>query len=189
MAEGFDVSTDVIRRVLKSKFVPTLEQKLKQDQKVLKKIGLARSLQQLPGSGDTSAPLSASHSVSGSLPMPEDEASSKGHGHSTALKVTELNTHRTNTPRRQKERNKGIQGLEEEKSFVPVAAAPGHPRELQKFTSDCGGTRGTDSDGLPSDKKLAELKAGEPGDQNFSNKVVQRGREFFDSNGNFLYRI
>ncbi|KAB0400915.1 hypothetical protein E2I00_004654, partial [Balaenoptera physalus] len=190
LAEGFDVSTDVIRRVLKSKFVPTLEQKLKQDQKVLKKIGLARSLQQLPGSGDTSAPLSASHSVSGSLLMPGDEASSKGHGHSTALKVTELNTHRTNTPRRQKERNKGIQGLEEEKSFVPVAAALGHPRELQKFsTSDCGDTRGTDSDGLPSDKKLAELKAGEPGDQNFSNKVVQRGREFFDSNGNFLYRI
>uniref|UniRef100_A0A8C0HUV3 Neugrin n=1 Tax=Balaenoptera musculus TaxID=9771 RepID=A0A8C0HUV3_BALMU len=190
LAEGFDVSTDVIRRVLKSKFVPTLEQKLKQDQKVLKKIGLARSLQQLPGSGDTSAPLSASHSVSGSLLMPGDEASSKGHGHSTALKVTELNTHRTNTPRRQKERNKGIQGLEEEKSFVPVAAALGHPRELQKFsTSDCGDTRGTDSDGLPSDKKLAELKAGEPGDQNFSNKVVQRGPEFFDSNGNFLYRI
>lgn len=40
LAEGFDVSTDVIRRVLKSKFIPTLEQKLKQDQKVLKKRGL-----------------------------------------------------------------------------------------------------------------------------------------------------
>lgn len=49
LAEGFDVSTDVIRRVLKSKFIPTLEQKLKQDQKVLKKIGLARSIPELPG--------------------------------------------------------------------------------------------------------------------------------------------
>ena len=112
--------------------------------------------------------------------MPGDEASPKGHGHSTALKVIELNTHSTDTPRRQKERNKGVQGLEEGKCFMPFAAALGHP------TSDCGGTRGTDSDRLPRDKRLEELKAGDPGDKIFSNKVVQRGREFFDSNGNFL---
>ena len=183
MAEGFDVSTDVIRRVLKSKFVPTLEQKLKQDQKVLKKIGLARSLPELPGPGDSSKPLSAGQSVSGSLLMPGDEASSKGHGHSTALKAIELNTHSTDTPRIQKERNKGVQGLEEGKCLVPVAAALGHP------TSNCGGARGTDSDGLPSDQRLEELKAGDPSDQIFSNRVVQREREFFNSNGNFLYRI
>ncbi|KAM9711198.1 neugrin [Dama dama] len=181
LAEGFDVSTDVIRRVLKSKFVPTLEQKLKQDQKVRKKIGLGRLLPELPGPGDSSKPLSAGLSVSGSLLMPGDEASSKGDGHSTALKVIELNTQSTNIPTRQKERNKGVQGLEEEKNFVPVAA--GH------LTGTCRGTRGIDSDGLPSDKKLEELKAGEAGDQIFSNRVVQRGREFFDSNGNFLYRI
>ncbi|XP_004432014.1 PREDICTED: neugrin [Ceratotherium simum simum] len=188
LAEGFDVSTDVIRRVLKSKFVPTLEQKLKQDRKVLKKAGLAHSLRQLPSSGETLQLLSAGHSVSGSLLTPRDEASSKGQGHSTAL-FTELNSHSTNTPRRQKGRNKGIQVLKEE-SFVPVAAALGHWRELQKCsTSDCEGTRGTDSDGLLSDKKLEELKAEEPSDQNFSSKVVQRGREFFDNNGNFLYRI
>ena len=92
LAEGFDVSTDVIRRVLKSKFVPTLEQKLKQDQKVLKKIGLARSLPELPGPGDSSKPLSAGQSVSGSLLLPGVEASSRGHGHSTALKAIQLNT-------------------------------------------------------------------------------------------------
>ncbi|XP_046511048.1 neugrin [Equus quagga] len=189
LAEGFDVSTDVIRRVLKSKFVPTLEQKLKQDQKVLKKAGLAHSLRQLPGSGETSKLLSAGHSVSGPLLMPRGEASSKGQGDSTSLKVIESNTHSTNRPRKQKGRNKGIQVVEEE-SFVPVAAALGHRRELQKYsTSDREGTRGADSDGLPSDKKLGEFQTGEPSDQNFSSKVVQRGREFFDSNGNFLYRI
>lgn len=182
LAEGFDVSTDVIRRVLKSKFVPTLEQKLKQDQKVLKKAGLAHPLRQLPGSGDTWKLLSAD------LPVSGGKASSQGQGHSTALKVIEPNTHSTNTPRRQKGRNKGIQSLEKE-SVVPVAAARGHQRELQKdSTGDCEGTRGTDSDGLPSAKKQEELKA-ELGDQNFSSKVVQRGREFFDDNGNFLYRI
>lgn len=182
LAEGFDVSTDVIRRVLKSKFVPTLEQKLKQDQKVLKKAGL-------PGSGDNWKVLSTGHSVSGSLLIPRSETSSQGQGHSTTLKMTEPNSHSTNTPKRQKGRNKGIQGLEKE-SFVPVTAALGHQRAPQMCsTSDYEATRGTDSDGLPTEKKMQELKAGEPGDQNFSSKVVQRGREFFDDNGNFLYRI
>ncbi|EPQ15311.1 Neugrin [Myotis brandtii] len=183
LAEGFAVSTDVIRRVLKRVCTPTLEKKLKQDQKVLKKAGLAPSLRQLPGPGETWKLLSAGHPVSGG------EASSQGQGHSTALKVIEPNTQSTNTPRRQKGRNKGVQSLEKE-SFVPVAAAQGHQRVLQKFsTSDCEGTRGTGSDGLPSAQKLKELRARELGDQNFSSKVVQRGREFFDDNGNFLYRI
>ncbi|XP_059534057.1 neugrin [Myotis daubentonii] len=181
LAEGFAVSTDVIRRVLKSKFVPTLEKKLKQDQKVLKKAGLAPSLRQLPGPGETWRLLSAGHPVSGG------EASSQGQGHSTALKVIEQNTQSTNTPRRQKGRNKGAQSLEKE-SFVPVAAAQGHQSELQFPTSGGEGTRGTSSDG-PSARKLEELRARELGDQNFSSKVVQRGREFFDDNGNFLYRI
>ncbi|KAM8784029.1 neugrin [Rhynchonycteris naso] len=174
LAEGFDVSTDVIRRVLKSKFVPTLELKLKQDQKVLKKAGLAHSLRQLPKL------LSADHPVLGEAPSP-------GQGHSTALKVMEPNTQSTDTLRRQKGKNKGNQNLEKE-SFVPVTAAQ---RELQKYsTRDCEHNRGTDGGSLPGAQKLEELKkAGELGDQNFSSKVVQRGREFFDDNGNFLYRI
>ncbi|XP_006883733.1 PREDICTED: neugrin-like [Elephantulus edwardii] len=66
----------------------------------------------------------------------------------------------------------------------------GPQSELQNHsTSDHEDTRGTDSNELPSDKKLEELKAGEPRDQNFSSKVMQRGQGFFDSNGNFLYRI
>ncbi|XP_049761856.1 neugrin [Elephas maximus indicus] len=193
LAEGFDVSTDVIRRVLKSKFEPTLEQKLKQDEKVLKKAGLAHSFRQTQASGNTTKPLSAGHPVPGCLPMPGGEALSKGQRRSTALKVIESNTRSTNTPRRQKGRNEGIQSLEGIKeSIVPVTAALGRQRDLQKYyTSDREGTEGTVSYGLPNDEKLEELKTGEPSDQNlnFSSKVVQRGREFFDSNGNFLYRI
>uniref|UniRef100_A0A8C8XZM5 Neugrin n=1 Tax=Panthera leo TaxID=9689 RepID=A0A8C8XZM5_PANLE len=186
LAEGFGVSTHVIRRVLKSKFVPTLEQKLKQDQKVLKKPGLALSFRQLPGSQDSLKPLSTSHSGSGSSLMPADETSFKGWGHSIGLKVIESNTH--STPRRQKGGDKGIQDPQREHS-VPVADL-GHGQELQKCpTSDRAGSRRADGDGLPTAKKLEELKAQDPGDQNFSSKVVQRGREFFDSNGNFLYRI
>ncbi|KAK1327396.1 hypothetical protein QTO34_014187 [Cnephaeus nilssonii] len=72
-------------------------------------------------------------------------------------------------------RNQGVQSLEKE-SFVPVAAAQGQHRELQKYsTSGCEGTRGTDSDGLPSSKELEALKARELGEQNFSSKGIQEG--------------
>lgn len=182
MAEGFDVSTDVIRRVLKSKFVPTLKQKLRQDQKVLKKAELKKA-------GDTWKLPPTGCSMSGPVLIPGGETSAQGQGHSAALKMIESNTHSTSTPRRRQGRNKGIQSLEKER-FVPVTAASGRQSELQKYSrSDCEGTRGTDSDGSPSENRLEEVKAGGPGDQNFSSKVVQRGREFFDDNGNFLYRI
>ncbi|XP_003514265.1 neugrin isoform X1 [Cricetulus griseus] len=183
LAEGFDVSTDVIRRVLKSKFVPTLEQKLKQDQKVLKKAGFTGGV-----SGDPVKPLSAGHSVSDPLLLPGGEVSSNSQNQSTLLKVLGSDTHSTAAQKRREERTKRIQGLEE--SFVLTTAAVGHQRELQKHTtSDSKVTQRADRDRLLSVEKLEELKAGEPGDQNFSSKVVQRGREFFDSNGNFLYRI
>ncbi|MBZ3880036.1 Neugrin [Sciurus carolinensis] len=187
LAEGFNVSTDVIRRVLKSKFVPTLEQKLKQDQNVLKKAEFAHSLRQLQGSGNTLKPLAVDHSVSSSLLMPGDDASYEGQHHSTALTVIEPKTHSTNAVR-QKGRNKGNQDLKKE-SFMPLTEALGHQRELQKYSSDRADTGRTDSSRLPSDEKLELLKIGELGNQNFSSRVVQRGREFFDSNGNFLYRI
>lgn len=183
LAEGFDVSADVIRRVLKSKFVPTAERKRKQDEKVLQKAGLAHSLRQLPGPGGAQDLLSAGRPVSGG------EVSPQGQGHSTALRVIEPNTQNTNTPRRQKGRNKGVQSPGKE-SFVAVAAAQGQQRELRKYSAGGGeGTRGTDSDGFPGAKELEALKARDLGEQNFSSKVVQRGREFFDDNGNFLYRI
>ncbi|XP_014444955.1 neugrin [Tupaia chinensis] len=190
LAEGFDVNTDVIRRVLKSKFVPTLEQKLKQDQKVLKKAGLTCSHWQLQGAGANLKPLSdRGHSVSGSLLMPGGKDSSAGQIDPAALKVIESNAYSTDSPRKQKRRNKGIQGLEKE-SFVPVVAAMGQQRELRKYSNlDSEGTGRTGRDGFPSDKKPEELKVGESEHQNFSSKVVQREREFFDSNGNFLYRI
>lgn len=76
----------MIRRVLKSKFVPTLEQKLKQDQKGFKKTELAHLLCQVPGSGETGKLLSAGHPILGG------EASSQSQGHRTALKVIEMNT-------------------------------------------------------------------------------------------------
>ncbi|XP_054569445.1 neugrin-like [Eptesicus fuscus] len=146
LAEGLDISSNVIRRVLKSKFVPTLEKKQKQDEKVLLKAGPAHSLHQLAGPGEAWELLSAGRPVSGG------NTSSQGHDQSTALRVTEPNTQRTNTTRRQKGRNKGFQSLEKE-SFVPVAAAQGQHRELQKyFTSGCEDARGSDSDGLPSAK-------------------------------------
>ncbi|KAM5291796.1 neugrin [Ctenodactylus gundi] len=188
LAEGFDVSTDVIQRVLKSKFVPTLEQKLKQDRKVLKKTGLVHSLQQLQGPGDTSQSLTVGHSVSGSLLMPRKEASWRSQSRGTTLKVREPNIESANAPWCQEGRKKDIRGLGKESS-VPVPVAVDHQREPKIPPGGCEDTRVTGSIGWPGDKKLEEPKADKPDDQNFSSRVVQRGREFFDSNGNFLYRI
>ena len=103
LAEGFDVSTDVIRRVLKSKFVPTLEQKLRQDQKVLKKAGITGVVRQLPVSEDTLKPLSAGRSLSGPLLAPGDEVS-KSQNHSTALKVVKSNIHSTDAQKKREGR-------------------------------------------------------------------------------------
>lgn len=185
LAEGFDVSTDVIRRVLKSKFVPTLEQKLKQDGKVLKKAGLARSLQQLPGSVDSSKPLSAGHlPVPGALVVAGSEHSSTDQSQASALKVIEPNIHSTASPRKQKRREARVQALKAE-GCATVTAGPSRQRLQQKHSAS---NRETGCGGWLADK-LKELEEGAPGGQNFSSKVVQRGREFFDDKGNFLYRI
>lgn len=189
LAEGFDVSTDVIQRVLKSKFVPTLEQKLKQDRKVLKKAGLAHSLQQLPGSVDSSKPLSAGHlPVPGALLVAGSELSSTDQSQASALKVIEPNTRSTASPQpsrqRQKKRDARVQALKAE-GCAPVTAGPSRQRLPQKHSAS---NRGTGCGGWLADE-LKEVEAGAPGGQNFSSKVVQRGREFFDDKGNFLYRI
>ncbi|XP_004693060.2 PREDICTED: neugrin [Condylura cristata] len=186
LAEGFDVSTDVIRRVLKSKFVPTLEQRLKQDQKALKKAGPARSLGQLRGSGGTSEPPSAGCPPSATLLMSGDEVPSRGHSHSIALDVTESNTRMADAPGRPKGRNRGTQAWGRGR----CVAVPGSQSSRQEPCALAGqGAGDTRLPELPAGEKLGKSKMGEPGDQNFSSRVVQRGREFFDGNGNFLYRI
>ncbi|XP_012867320.1 PREDICTED: tubulin polyglutamylase TTLL13-like [Dipodomys ordii] len=183
LAEGFDVSTDVIRRVLKSKFVPTLKQKLKQDQKVLKKAGLALPAWQRPSSGHSLPPCSA-----GSLLIPGDEASATSQSHHTALEMIASGAHSKDSPRRQKGGSQGVQGLRKE-SEVPCTTASGHRRELPKCPRSDPEDATPDGSRLPNRDRMQELKAGEPDGQNFSPKVVQRGQEFYDSNGNFLYRI
>lgn len=174
LAEGFGVSPDVIRRVLKSKFVPLLEQKLKQDQKVLQKAGLAQSVLQLQGPVDAVKPLLASLS-----PVPGDETSARGQGPGKALRVVKANLPDTGAPRRQKGRSQGDRGQQE--SLVPGTAAVGWQREFPKSS--------TRDHQLSSSKVPEELEGGEVHSENFSSKVVQRGREFYDSNGNFLYRV
>ncbi|KAG8516338.1 Tubulin polyglutamylase TTLL13 [Galemys pyrenaicus] len=190
LAGGFDVSTDVIRRVLKSKFVPTLEQRQKQDQKALKKAGLAPSLRQLQGcgagAGATSKPLSAGCPGSALLTSGHD-ASSEGRRHDTALNAINSNSSIANAPGRPTGRARGIQVLTRER-LGPEPAHAGGQREVQRLSIGTG-TAGTGRPGLPGDQKLEKRRVGEPGDQNFSSKVVRRGREFYDDNGNFLYRI
>lgn len=149
LAEGFDVSTDVIRRVLKSKLVPTLKQKQKQDQKVLKKAGLPHLVQQPRGPKDGEKSLTAGYSALDSLLLPGQEALSRGQSHSSTLTTLESSTQSTAASQGRKGRNKGTQALEKE-SFVPITTASAHQREPKSSIGDYASTGSTNSHGLPS---------------------------------------
>ncbi|XP_055970079.1 neugrin isoform X1 [Sorex fumeus] len=138
LAEGFDVSIDVIKRVLKSKFVPTSDQKPK-DQKDQKAVN--KQLGQQPRiSGDNLKPRSVSHL--GSWLMPGGEAPSRDQDHSVALKVMKWSVQGAGTPKSQKGRNKG--GW---KTSVPADAAPRGPRRSTPLVFKA--PRHADGDGSP----------------------------------------
>lgn len=127
LAEGFDVSVEVIRRVLKSKFDPTLNQKLK-DQKALKK-----PLCQPPWvSGENLKPGSVRHLAAGSQLLPGGETPSREQDHSGPLKVIKPPAGGS-------------------KSCVPTRVTPtGHQRSLRKQPSSVFQTpRWGEGDGSP----------------------------------------
>ncbi|XP_027707317.1 neugrin [Vombatus ursinus] len=195
LAEGFGVSTDVIRRVLKSKFVPTLKQEIKQDQKILSKARNTHHPQtQLALQEQPLLPTSTGHLVSGSMSISRCEAlphlCHKGQNYSSALQEKEKNPQAWKTPRSQKFRGKVSQKLGRERHTTLVAALGDH-REKQSMSSSLWKQKrpeGSHTDGLLS-KEEEVVKEPEMDVKEFSSKVFQKGREFFDSNGNFLYRI
>ncbi|XP_049639889.1 neugrin [Suncus etruscus] len=102
LAEGFDVSTDVIRRVLKSKFVPTLERKLKEQKAVEKHLA---QLQVAPWK-----PHSVSHLIPGSWKVPAGEIPSGELDRCHEVpKVTSSSTRKPGTLERPKRRKMVVQ--------------------------------------------------------------------------------
>ncbi|XP_031811473.1 neugrin [Sarcophilus harrisii] len=196
LAEGFGVSTDVIRRILKSKFVPTLEQKIKQDQKIISKARIIRHPQTKPALQEQPPlPSSTGHLVSGALSTSRQEALPLVHHKhqdcSSAVQKKEKNPQAWKTARSQEVRDKAAQKLRRERHISLDAALGDHRENRSIRPSPRKQKQAAEShpDGWISKEEEEGVKEIETDGKEFSSKVFQKGREFFDSNGNFLYRI
>uniref|UniRef100_UPI00398F4714 neugrin n=1 Tax=Pristiophorus japonicus TaxID=55135 RepID=UPI00398F4714 len=196
LAEGFSVSEDVIQRVLRSKFTPSLQRKMKQDANVealtltrshrakrptvnLPSIKALDQVQVKPKSIPDLAPLprlspgtvtSVTHSdLYGSTQKPTE----KGRGRVDPVQqrpCPELIVH-------------GGPGVTTGRTGRKVAS----PKEKGEYEEACDPS---DWEQLPAiqgtDEEWEKLAESEVENQI---KVVQKGLEFYDQDGNFLYRI
>uniref|UniRef100_A0A8C3SMM4 Neugrin n=1 Tax=Chelydra serpentina TaxID=8475 RepID=A0A8C3SMM4_CHESE len=184
LAQGFCVSTDVIQRVLRSKFSPSLERRMKQDAKVLGKQG-SREQQAGPDWRAELGAIAAGEAAQQLLParpkdMPQSGALIAPGGQSSSSKP-QRKGQLWRAGERQNRKNSQLEPLQED-GAKPVA---GMEATLMRDSSPGGDTEEWDGEVL-SEEELVELAADgcDP-----SPKVVQRGQEYFDSHGNFLYRI
>nr|XP_055024765.1 neugrin isoform X1 [Misgurnus anguillicaudatus] len=184
LAEAFSVSPDVISRVLRGKFTPTTERKLKQDSKVLPSTGQlslwdGKAKQaRLPASAVSAAPALLSPGNTGDLATLS----------SRALAV------------------KGETGLMPSGGNVPsISRVTSRLSAVQKMTPNLKDSHkslhetnemdvGDDEEELEEewDGVILTEEELEKIAQTLSEKlspVEQKGREFYDSDGNFLYRI
>ncbi|KAM5173174.1 neugrin [Mantella aurantiaca] len=189
LADGFNVSTDVIRRVLKSKFVPSEARKMKQDAAVSRHLGPVSSRtrqdqlklpfskhptqQFLDGNNDKLLLVSQSPLL---LPSPK---TSDSH---IAVRTESTQRHLANIP-------------EPQSILQKVPEVPPSPA-LRKETSNGQGepvpsVPEEETDELWDGEILTDGELEEIAKCALENKmkVVQKGREFFDGDGNFLYKI
>ncbi|KAJ8370220.1 hypothetical protein SKAU_G00102480 [Synaphobranchus kaupii] len=187
LAEGFSVSTDVIHRVLRSRFFPSPERRTKQDsraqqQSLLASAHAGEDRPQLPEKCNSMLPAGTGSALT------TLDHQSLGTGKDIAI---------TTAP------SGGGESLDS-LTLIPTPHSPvwssAKPQELQtecqsSFTQEEAGEEEEEEeeeeednwDGkVLSDKELEELARTHP-EKNY--EVVQKGREFFDSAGNFLYRI
>ncbi|XP_072537871.1 neugrin isoform X2 [Salminus brasiliensis] len=191
LAHGFSVSPEVISRVLRSKFTPAPDRKLKQDAKVLVTV---RPLALRDGQTDQSK----KHRTR--LPMPDSSmAPMLSSGNTGALtaqipeswfpaefetrlvpsggKHTSLSRGTSQISTAPSVKQSALQEQPSEKlEPMDVKEAKGSEREDK---SDWGGVFLTDTELEELVLTLHEKPSA----------VEQKGREFFDSEGNFLYRI
>ncbi|CAJ1085346.1 LOW QUALITY PROTEIN: neugrin [Xyrichtys novacula] len=172
LAEGFSVSPDVIRRVLKSKFVPSPERKSKQDAKIMASLR-PKALPTVAGTGTDRLKLPGNRTPA-MLPS--------GTGEDAALSVSN--------------RTALIQSkISEDKMLIPASSVSTQlkadtDKETQVTISMTNLTEEEEEDEESWD---GQVFTEEELEQFISmakpSPVVQVGMEFFDAEGNFLYRI
>ncbi|XP_073674684.1 neugrin isoform X2 [Garra rufa] len=170
LAEGFSVSPDVISRVLRSKFTPSAVRKLKQDAKVLANTGpQPQSLRD----GKTEQPRLPKTPTPAILP-------SGSTGALTTLSTGALTVRETETGLLPSSGNivasqKMTPALQEH----PDSTAEMDMRDDIELEEEWDGVILTEEEL----ENIAQTLKEKP------SPVEQKGREFFDSEGNFLYRI
>ncbi len=181
LAEGFSVTPDVILRVLRSKFVPAPERKAKQNAKVM--AGLSQQV--LPAGAGTGQDR---------LKLPENRAPAvlpPGGREAAALPAAD-----------QALMLRGESSGSLAKSPAPVTGLPTQFRAA--ISKDAPVTRSTEEDSTTNrsptegDKEdeeswdglvLTEEELEEFMEMEKPSPVAQVGNDFFDAEGNFLYRI
>lgn len=178
LAEGYSVTPDVIQRVLRSKFVPPSERKAKQDAKAMPNL----SQQVLPsgaGTGQDRLKLHGNHTPA-ALP--------RGSSNSAMVPAAD----QTLMLRGEDSGSLAHRG-------APVTALPTQLRAA--FSKDAPMTRSTEEDSStntnPTEEDeenwdgavLTEEQLQEFIEMKKPTSVVQVGKDFFDAEGNFLYRI
>ncbi|KAK5863466.1 hypothetical protein PBY51_000495 [Eleginops maclovinus] len=181
LAEGYSVTTDVIRRVLRSKFVPTPEKKVKQDTRAMAGLGqqvlpsgaaAGPDRLKLPGNRTTALlpPVSVEAAV---VPVAENTLMLRGGGSGFLTKspapVSLLPTH----VRADVSKDVPVTTSIEEDSFYNS-----NPTEEDEEDKESWDGR------LFTEEELQEFM-----ETVKSCPVVQDGNDFFDAEGNFLYRI
>ncbi|XP_075063919.1 neugrin [Mixophyes fleayi] len=197
LAVGFNVSTDEIKRVLKSKFIPTEVRKMKQDASVSRLLGHSSpgsrndQLQLVSPAKNPAQPLLPFGSnerqllvSQSSQRLPPPKTSDSSH---LALRSGSAQKNVSQSLVRTQESQITVSGIVSASSNVSLTTSSKaeHAQMVPVKEEQIVLNDRWDGEVL-GDNELEELA--NSGLQN-SMKVVQKGREFFDSDGNFLYRI
>ncbi|XP_039766233.1 neugrin isoform X2 [Ornithorhynchus anatinus] len=196
LAQGFGVSPDVIKRVLRSQFVPTAARSLRQDRKALSRAGMGGRLQPraaLPAAPalPVLAPLLASGREAGlrgdAAGMQEPEPTG-GSACPVPGPVPERHPHAGPAARNEK---LGAGRRPAGEGPGPAPPASRQPRPKQRASPPSGHEGPSPASPVVSERQSEDQqgRSRNARAEDFGGKVVQKGREFFDGNGNFLYRI
>ncbi|KAM9342512.1 neugrin [Pholidichthys leucotaenia] len=184
LAEGFSITPDVVLRVLRSKFIPSPERKAKQDAKAVAAVG-----QQVLLSG------AGTQQVRVNLPMERPPATLPSGSTDGALVPVSGQT--------QVIRGESLRSRSEH----PVAVTAGPATRYMTGFNDDETLMATAEDGSSTDTSPAEEEEEEEEEESWDGQVfteeeleefmktkkpspaVQVGNDFFDPEGNFLYRI
>ncbi|XP_062854442.1 neugrin [Trichomycterus rosablanca] len=187
LAEGFSVSTDVISRVLRSKFTPPPERQIEQDTKVL------ATVRQLSPRDSVTARVQKGQS---SLPLPDSTLPARISSGNTSS-VTAL----TSGALVPMEGEKGLILSDDNVTAVTKRAAQvsvmtqSKSQEQPEVHEDTNVEETSDLQVQEEEKWDGEVLTEEQLEelvhtlQNKPSVVEQKGRDFYDSDGNFLYRI